>query len=179
MIETTRPTATLFALLLGLGLAGCGESEKQEAANVQEAETADTMTADGEEDYATAQTRFYEDYGAAPDVRRTEGGVFYKVLTEGSGASPALGDYVTVHYEGRLSDGTIFDSSYARGAPANFPSDRLIVGWQQVLPIMHVGDKWEIVIPARLGYGARGAGTGIPPHATLIFTLELLGIGGA
>lgn len=83
---------------------------------------------------------------------------------------------MTVHYEGRLTDGTVFDSSYERGQPATFPSDRLIPGWVEILPMMSVGDEWEIVIPSELAYGPRGAGGSIPPNSTLIFKLELLDV---
>ncbi len=81
---------------------------------------------------------------------------------------------MTVHYEGRFLDGRIFDSSYARGQPARFASDRLIPGWVEALSLMREGDKWELLIPPRLGYGARGAGDVIPPNTPLFFTVELI-----
>ncbi|WP_086737801.1 FKBP-type peptidyl-prolyl cis-trans isomerase [Erythrobacter colymbi] len=90
---------------------------------------------------------------------------------------PTVDDRVTVHYEGKLLDGTVFDSSYARGEPATFPLGRLVKGWQIAIPNMGVGEIIEIAIPADLAYGPLGRGP-IPPNATLVFKVELLGIGG-
>ncbi len=93
--------------------------------------------------------------------------------------SPVSGEMVRVHYAGQLIDGTEFDSSYARGAPADFLSDRLIAGWVEALPLMRVGEKWTLYIAPELAYGARGTPGGpIPPNAALIFQLELLGLPG-
>ena len=89
--------------------------------------------------------------------------------------SPEYGDLVTVNYEGRLVDGTVFDSSYERGQPATFPSDRLIQGWVQALPLMRVGEEWTLFVPPALAYGARGTPGGpIGPNQALIFRIELL-----
>ncbi len=94
--------------------------------------------------------------------------------------SPVTGDQVEVHYEGRLPDRTVFDSSYDRGQPAVFPSDRLIQGWVQALPLMNVGEQWTLVIPPELGYGEQGTPGGpIGPNEALIFKVELLGLPGA
>ncbi len=101
-------------------------------------------------------------------------GLQYRVLESGSGASPRADSLVKVHYRGQLTDGTEFDSSYVRGEPSEFPANRLIAGWVEALQLMREGDKWELVIPAELAYGARGAGDAIPPHATLIFEMELI-----
>jgi FKBP-type peptidyl-prolyl cis-trans isomerase len=90
---------------------------------------------------------------------------------------PTVSDRVTVHYEGKLLDGTVFDSSYARGEPATFPLGRLVKGWQIAIPNMGVGEIIEIAIPADLAYGPVGRGP-IPGNATLVFKVELLGIGG-
>ena len=90
---------------------------------------------------------------------------------------PTVADVVTVHYEGKLLDGTVFDSSYARGQPATFPLGRLVPGWQIAIPRMGVGETIEIAIPADLAYGPVGRGP-IPPNATLVFKVELIGIGG-
>ena len=83
---------------------------------------------------------------------------------------------VKVHYEGRLIDGTVFDSSIERGVPAEFPVNRVIAGWTEALQLMTVGSQWELYIPADLAYGAQGAGGVIGPNATLIFKVELLDI---
>ena len=124
------------------------------------------------------QQRFLADFAARDGVAVSPGGVYYRVLRRGEGKVPTLGDVVRVHYEGRLVNGIVFDSSYDRGAPAEFPSDRLIKGWQEILTMMHEGGKWEIAIPADLAYGKRGAGDVIPPDSALVFTLELLEIKG-
>lgn len=94
-----------------------------------------------------------------------------------SDRKPSVDDRVTVHYEGRLLDGTVFDSSYARGEPATFPLGRLVKGWQLAIPQMGVGEMIEIAIPADLAYGPVGRGP-IPANATLVFKVELLGIEG-
>lgn len=94
-----------------------------------------------------------------------------------SDAKPTVADVVTVHYEGKLLDGTVFDSSYARGEPATFPLGRLVKGWQIAIPRMGVGETIEIAIPADLAYGPVGRGP-IPGNATLVFKVELIGIGG-
>jgi FKBP-type peptidyl-prolyl cis-trans isomerase len=90
---------------------------------------------------------------------------------------PKVSDMITVHYEGRLIDGTVFDSSYARGEPATFPLGRLVRGWQVAIPQMGVGETIEIAIPADMAYGPVGRGP-IPGNATLVFKVELIGIGG-
>lgn len=103
-------------------------------------------------------------------------GLQYKVITAGTGPTPKLTDTVTTHYRGTLLDGTEFDSSHKRNQPATFPVNGVIPGWTEALQLMHVGSKWQLFIPANLGYGARGAGGKIGPNATLIFDIELLGI---
>lgn len=101
-------------------------------------------------------------------------GLQYEVLTEGSGKSPKANDRVQCHYEGRLLDGTVFDSSYKRNEPAVFGVNQVIKGWVEALQLMKEGAKWRLFIPSDLAYGAHGAGQSIPPHATLVFDVELL-----
>jgi len=114
---------------------------------------------------------------AKPGVTVLPSGLQYKVLTAGTGPKPKATDEVTVHYRGTLITGTEFDSSYKRRQPATFPVNGVIQGWVEALQLMPTGSKWELTIPSELGYGARGAGRDIPPHATLIFEVELLKIG--
>lgn len=109
----------------------------------------------------------------------TASGLRYRRVKEGPGdARPSPTDTVTIHYTGRLIDGTEFDSSVSRGEPATFPLPKLIKGWQEGVPLMAVGDTYEFAIPYPLAYGAKGKGP-IPGGATLLFTIELIGIGEA
>jgi len=103
-------------------------------------------------------------------------GVQYKILTAGTGKTPTLADTVVCQYRGTLIDGKEFDSSYKRGQPATFPVKGVIKGWTEVLQLMPVGSKWQVVVPASLAYGERGAGADIGPNATLIFEIELVAI---
>lgn len=108
-------------------------------------------------------------------VVTTESGLQYKILVAGTGAVPTATQKVKVNYEGRLIDGTVFDSSYKRNQPATFACNQVIKGWTEALTKMPVGSKWELYIPQELAYGAREAGK-IPPFSMLIFTVELLEI---
>jgi FKBP-type peptidyl-prolyl cis-trans isomerase len=114
---------------------------------------------------------------ASADTISTASGLQYRIITEGSGTeNPSPSSIVTVHYSGKLTDGTEFDSSYKRNQPASFPVNGVIRGWTEALQLMHVGDKWELTIPSDLAYGRQGAGIAIPPDAILIFEVELLEI---
>lgn len=105
-----------------------------------------------------------------------ESGLQYQVLTAAEGPKPTADDKVRCHYEGRLTNGTVFDSSYRRGEPATFPLRGVIAGWTEGLQHMSVGAKYRFFIPFNLAYGAQGAGGSIPPYAALVFDVELLGI---
>ena len=109
-------------------------------------------------------------------ITETESGLQYKILKKGSGAVPESSDKVEVHYEGRLLDGKIFDSSYKRGEPIVLGVSQVIAGWTEALKLMNVGSKYQLYIPAELAYGENGAGADIPPYAMLIFDVELLAI---
>ena len=111
-------------------------------------------------------------------VKVTETGLQYEALTPALGIKPTPTDTVTCHYEGRLIDGTVFDSSYRRGEPASFPLQGVIRGWTEGLQLMSIGSKFRFFIPFDLAYGAQGAGGSIPPYAALIFDVELIGIEG-
>ncbi len=106
----------------------------------------------------------------------TASGLQYKIIEAGDGASPGPSDMATVHYRGTLIDGTQFDSSYDRGTPATFPVSGVIAGWTEALQLMKPGAKWQIVIPADLAYGERGAGQEIGPNSTLVFDVELVSV---
>lgn len=108
-------------------------------------------------------------------VKTTASGLQYKVVTEGTGKSPKPTDVVEVNYEGKLIDGTVFDSSYERGEPIEFPLNQVIAGWTEGLQLMNEGGKYEFYIPGDLAYGEAG-NQGIEPNSTLIFTVELLKI---
>ncbi len=118
--------------------------------------------------------KFLEENKKKDGVQVTESGLQYKVLTSGTGASPTTDSTVTVHYEGKLVDGTIFDSSIRREEPTSFPVGRVIKGWTEALLRMKVGDKWQLFIPPDLAYGQDGAEGAIGPNETLIFEVELL-----
>lgn len=124
---------------------------------------------------ASAEAFLAENAGK-PGVETLPSGLQYKVIRQGSGASPGARDTVTVHYRGTLTDGSEFDSSYARGQPASFPVNRVIPGWTEALQLMRVGDTWQLFIPPGLAYGERGAGGKIPPNSALIFEVELLAV---
>ena len=128
-----------------------------------------------EESKATGEA-FLAEYAKGEGIQKTDSGILYEVLTEGDGEQPALTDTVKVHYRGTLKDGTEFDSSYARGNPAEFPVNGVIQGWQEIVPMMKVGSKWKVAIPSDLAYGERGAGANIGPNEPLVFEIELLEI---
>jgi FKBP-type peptidyl-prolyl cis-trans isomerase FkpA len=125
---------------------------------------------------AAADEQFLAENRKKEGVMTTVSGLQYKVIEAGSGAKPKATDTVRVHYRGRLVDGKVFDSSYDRGQPISFGLNQVIRGWTEGLQLMPVGSKYELYIPSALGYGERGASGVIPPNATLIFEVELLGI---
>jgi FKBP-type peptidyl-prolyl cis-trans isomerase FklB len=102
-------------------------------------------------------------------------GLQFEVLTAGEGAKPTRESNVRTHYHGTLIDGTVFDSSYDRGQPAEFPVGGVIAGWTEALQLMNAGSKWRLYVPSELAYGAQGVGS-IPPHSVLVFDVELLDV---
>ncbi|XZP59669.1 FKBP-type peptidyl-prolyl cis-trans isomerase [Asticcacaulis solisilvae] len=110
-----------------------------------------------------------------PGVVTLPSGLMYKVVSapDPNGAKPSPNATVKINYEGKLIDGTVFDSSYDRGTPASFPLARLVKAWQVALPMMHKGDTWMLYVPAELGYGQADMGA-IPPNSTLVFKIQLL-----
>jgi FKBP-type peptidyl-prolyl cis-trans isomerase len=121
------------------------------------------------------QKKFLEENAKRENVTTTASGLQYEILQEGNGAKPSgATSRVTVHYEGSLINGNVFDSSYKRNQPASFGLHQVISGWTEGVQLMNKGSKFRFYIPSELGYGARGAGGAIPPNATLIFDVELL-----
>ena len=124
---------------------------------------------------AIAEGKVYLEQNAKRNgVTQTKSGLQYEVLAEGTGKSPKATDTVRCHYEGRLLDGTVFDSSYKRGEPADFGLNQVIPGWTEGVQLMKEGAKFRFHIPYLLAYGERGAGAQIPPYSTLIFDVELI-----
>lgn len=170
----------LGAFVIGLqdGLAGL-PARVPEAALRAAFETAqERMEAVASESSARqgqAGRAFLTENKARTGVVTTDSGLQYEVLREGKGVRPSEDQTVEVHYHGTLIDGTVFDSSVARGEPVSFPVTGVIAGWVEALQLMPVGSKWKLFIPAELGYGNRGQGP-IPAGSTLVFEVELLGI---
>lgn len=118
--------------------------------------------------------KFLSENRQRPEVKETASGLQYSVEKEGTGAQPGPEDEVTVHYTGKLLDGTVFDSSVSRGEPATFPLNRVIPGWTEGVQLMKEGAKYTFYIPSDLAYGPQGVPNAIPPHSTLIFDVELI-----
>jgi peptidylprolyl isomerase/FKBP-type peptidyl-prolyl cis-trans isomerase FklB len=129
-------------------------------------------------DNAAPSAAFLAQNAKAPGVVVLPSGLQYKVVRSGpaTGLKPGLQDEVKVHYEGKLVDGKVFDSSYERGQPAAMPLSGLIPGWVEALQLMRPGDEWILYVPPALGYGAEGAGGDIPPNSALIFRIELIDV---
>lgn len=140
----------------------------QQYAQAQQAKKYEKNIAEGKQ--------FLAENAKRPEVKTTPSGLQYEVLKEGNGPKPTANDQVTVHYTGKLLDGTVFDSSVERGEPATFGVTQVIQGWVEALQMMPEGSKWKLYIPADLAYGERGAGNVIGPYSTLIFEVELLKI---
>jgi len=121
-----------------------------------------------------AGEQFLAENAKREGVKTTASGLQYEVLQAAIGKHPTATDTVRCHYEGRLTDGTVFDSSYRRGEPAEFPLAGVIAGWTEGLQLMAEGAKFRFFIPYNLAYGTRGAGQSIPPYAALVFDVELI-----
>lgn len=151
---------SIVVFAAALALAGCNQADGQEAAKA----AADT--------YMAANAK-------AEGIKTLPSGLQYKIVRSGpaGGMKPAPQDEVKVHYEGKLISGEVFDSSYARGAPAAMPLAALIPAWQEALQLMRPGDEWMLYVPPALGYGEEGAGGGeIPGNSVLIFRIELIDV---
>lgn len=165
--------APLCALVVAL--AGCGQSmdEVQKEIDKENAQAAASASAN-----AKAGVAYLAQVAKEPGVVTLPSGLMYKVVSspDPKGAQPAPTDTVKANYEGKLINGQVFDSSYARNQPATFPLPRVVPAWQQAVPMMHKGDTWMLYVPPSLGYGERGAGDAIPPDSVLIFKIQLLDI---
>jgi FKBP-type peptidyl-prolyl cis-trans isomerase len=154
-----------LALALGMGILGACKEKKAMAEQ-----------SSGYDLSAASNQKYLTDNAAKAGVTTLPSGLQYRVIKKGSGKSPANSeDQVTVTYKGSLIDGRIFDQT-APGQTATFPAGHLIQGWVEALALMKEGDEWELVIPSALGYGAEGAGSDIPPNATLIFDMTLIAV---
>tara|TARA_B100000029_G_scaffold256506_1_gene253234 strand:+ start:8453 stop:9148 length:696 start_codon:yes stop_codon:yes gene_type:complete len=151
------------------------DDEMKESLSVYQLQAMEKQNAMAESGRMRGQD-YRTDYGRRSDVVATKSGLQYRIIESGAGRSPGPTDTVVVHYVGRLIDGSVFDSSRARGNPATFSLDSIIKGWREVLQIMVEGDIWEVVIPPELAYGAQGAGASIGPNETLVFEIELIAI---
>jgi FKBP-type peptidyl-prolyl cis-trans isomerase FklB len=125
---------------------------------------------------SAAGDKFLAENAEKEGVTVTESGLQYEILVEGNGEKPTAASTVRTHYHGTLIDGTVFDSSYDRGQPAEFPVGGVIKGWTEALQMMPVGSKWRLTVPYQLAYGEQGAGGAIGPYQTLVFDVELLDI---
>ncbi|MGI8841355.1 MAG: FKBP-type peptidyl-prolyl cis-trans isomerase [Caulobacteraceae bacterium] len=156
-----RPPAIFLASLCALALAACGRFSAPAPAPSAVA----------------AGKAFLASNAAVPGVHVTKSGLQYRILRSGppEGLRPKPADEVKVNYEGKLLDGQVFDSSYARGTPAVMTVRDVVPGWTQALELMRPGDEWLLYVPPSLGYGDKGAGP-IPPGAVLVFKLELIDV---
>jgi peptidylprolyl isomerase len=175
--------AILFTLINAqnqTALAANLQAEEQQAEQAAAAEPAKPINDTNPSLFAQApaETKTSEPVADENGVYTTESGLKYEKLESGDGAQPQTGQTVMVHYTGMLEDGTVFDSSRERNRPFSFRIGvgQVIRGWDEGVGMMHVGDRWKLIIPPELGYGERGAGGVIPPNATLIFDVELLRI---
>lgn len=168
---------------IAYGPNGAGGVIPGDATLVFEVELLDVMTLEEAQAEAEKQAQafkiqqlaYLEENAKQDGVMETESGLQYRVITEGEGKQPTAESQVTVHYAGKLIDGTEFDSSYRRGTPASFPLNGVIKGWTEGVQLMKEGAKYEFFIPYHMAYGERGSRS-IPPYATLIFTVELISV---
>ena len=168
--DTTYVDATTFLKGLTEGLLKSNTLSADSATKIEQQQY----------DYHTQQLKtrnadFLKNYAKQKGVKSTPSGLLYKVIKEGDGAMPTDTSEVEVHYEGKLVDGTVFDSSYKRGETATFAVNQVIKGWSEAVKLMKVGAEYEVCLPYEIAYGERGT-RGIPPYSTLIFKIELKGI---
>ncbi|WP_040261659.1 FKBP-type peptidyl-prolyl cis-trans isomerase [Pseudomonas massiliensis] len=178
--DNPPPGVSLQALIAGLTDAFNGEASRVGAEEMNSAFRAIREVMQEQErvkaEAAAGEGRAYLAENAKREgVTTLASGLQFEVLTAGDGAKPTRESTVRTHYHGTLIDGTVFDSSYDRGQPAEFPVGGVIAGWTEALQLMNTGSKWRLYVPSGLAYGAQGVGS-IPPHSTLVFDVELLDI---
>ncbi len=178
--DNPPPGADLNAIVAGLtdAFGGTASRVSQEALSASFKVIREVMQAQAQaqaEAAASAGIAFLAANAQKAGVTVLESGLQYEVLIAGEGAKPTATDKVRTHYHGTLIDGTVFDSSYGRGEPAEFPVGGVIAGWVEALQLMNTGSKWRLTVPSELAYGDQMAGS-IPPHSVLVFDVELLAI---
>ncbi|SHM94626.1 FKBP-type peptidyl-prolyl cis-trans isomerase [Phytopseudomonas punonensis] len=178
--DNPPPGVSLDAVLAGLSDAFAGQQSRVSEADLSASFKVirDVMQAEAKAkaDAAAGEgLAFLAENAKRDGITVLESGLQYEVLTAGDGAKPSRDDSVRTHYHGTLIDGSVFDSSYERGQPAEFPVGGVIAGWTEALQLMGTGSKWRLYVPSELAYGAQGVGS-IPPHSVLVFDVELLDI---
>ena len=178
LISSGVTTINAEAFIDGLNVVFSGKTPEimpDEANNILQDYFDKLQQAKGKEAKAEGE-KFLAENKKKEGVVALPSGLQYKILTAGNGPKPKASDTVKCHYEGRLINGTVFDSSIRRNEPAEFPVSGVIAGWVEALQLMPVGSKWQLYIPSELAYGTHGAGQSIGPNQTLIFDVELLAI---
>lgn len=178
--DNPPPGASLEAVLAGLADAYNGAENRvpAEVLNASFQVIRERMQAEAAakaEQAAQAGRDYLSENAQREGVTVLASGLQYEVLVSGDGAKPSAEDHVRTHYHGTLIDGTVFDSSYDRGQPAEFPVGGVIAGWVEALQLMNAGSKWRLHVPSELAYGGQAVGS-IPPHSVLVFDVELLDI---
>lgn len=178
--DNPPPGVRLEAILAGLSdtFLGSDPQVSNDALNASFKVIRERMQAEKQEKFAQVLAEgqaFLDENGRREGITTLASGLQYEVLTTGEGPKPTQNDTVRTHYHGTLINGSVFDSSYQRGEPAEFPVGGVIAGWTEALQLMNVGSKWRLFVPSELAYGDQAVG-GIPPCSVLVFDVELLDI---